>query len=109
MPCAYPKFLCPNCYNHRSPHTRLADPKPARKKSASSPPAPEPAPPDPAPAAIDFSDILAETDVELRRLGWDAKRGREHLKATYSKRSRQELNETELYDFLEFLKAQPNP
>jgi len=31
-------------------------------------------------------------------LGWDAKRGREHLKATYSKRSRQELNETELYD-----------
>ncbi|WP_448603978.1 hypothetical protein [Thermoleptolyngbya sp.] len=83
--------------------------KPARKKSASSTPAPEPAPPDPAPAAIDFSDILAETDVELRRLGWDAKRGREHLKATYSKRSRQELNETELYDFLEFLKAQPNP
>ncbi|WP_448600357.1 hypothetical protein [Thermoleptolyngbya sp.] len=81
--------------------------KPARKKSASSPP--EPAPPDPAPAAIDFSDILAETDVELRRLGWDAKRGREHLKATYSKRSRQELNETELYNFLEFLKAQPNP
>lgn len=83
--------------------------KPSRKKSASPPPAPEPAPPDPAPAAIDFSDILAETDIELRRLGWDAKRGREHLKATYSKRSRQELNETELYDFLEFLKSQPNP
>ncbi|GAB4467777.1 MAG: hypothetical protein OHK0037_24840 [Elainellaceae cyanobacterium] len=83
--------------------------KPSRKKSTSSSPAPEPAPPDPAPAAIDFSDILAETDVELRRLGWDAKRGREHLKANYSKRSRQELNETELYDFLDYLKAQPTP
>ncbi|MBF2086258.1 hypothetical protein [Thermoleptolyngbya sp. C42_A2020_037] len=83
--------------------------KPSRKKSTSPSPAPEPAPPDPAPTAIDFSDILAETDVELRRLGWDAKRGREHLKATYSKRSRQELNETELYDFLDFLKSQPNP
>ncbi|MFQ3617890.1 MAG: hypothetical protein SNJ57_12660 [Cyanobacteriota bacterium] len=83
--------------------------KPSRKKSTTSSPAPEPASPDPAPATIDFSDILAETDVELRRLGWDAKRGREHLKATYSKRSRQELNETELYDFLDFLKSQPNP
>ncbi|HIK39133.1 MAG TPA: hypothetical protein IGS51_00990, partial [Thermoleptolyngbya sp. M55_K2018_002] len=70
---------------------------------------PDPAPPDPAIGSIDFSDILAQTDVELRRLGWDAKRGREHLKATYSKRSRQELNETELYDFLDFLKSQPNP
>jgi hypothetical protein len=83
--------------------------KPSRKKSASPPPAPEPALPESAPASIDFSDILAETDIELRRLGWDAKRGREHLKATYSKRSRQELNETELYDFLDFLKSQPNP
>lgn len=83
--------------------------KPSRKKSASPPPDPDPAPPDPALGSIDFSDILAQTDVELRRLGWDAKRGREHLKATYSKRSRQELNETELYDFLDFLKSQPNP
>lgn len=83
--------------------------KPSRKKSTSPSPAPEPAPSEPISAAIDFSDILAETDVELRRLGWDAKRGREYLKATYSKRSRQELNETELYDFLDFLKSQPNP
>lgn len=67
--------------------------------------APEPAP---ASASIDFSDVLMETDVELRRLGWDSKKGREHLKRTYSKRSRQELSETELYDFLEYLKTQPS-
>jgi len=67
--------------------------------------APEPAP---ASASIDFSDVLMETDVELRRLGWDSKKGREHLKRTYSKRSRQELSETELYDFLAYLKTQPS-
>jgi hypothetical protein len=73
--------------------------------------APEPAPASPASpasASIDFSDVLMETDVELRRLGWDSKKGREHLKRTYSKRSRQELSETELYDFLEYLKTQPS-
>lgn len=63
----------------------------------------------PAPAPVDFSDVLAQTDVELRRLGWDARRGREYLKQTYSKRSRQELNEDELYDFLNYLKGQPSP
>lgn len=63
----------------------------------------------PAPAPVDFSDVLAQTDVELRRLGWDARRGREYLKQTYSKRSRQELNEDELYDFLNYLKGQSSP
>lgn len=76
-------------------------PKPSGRKST---PPPAPAPP----VTIDFSDILAQTDVEMRRLGWDARRGREYLKKTYSKRSRQELDEAELYDFLNYLKQQPS-
>lgn len=90
-------------------------PEPAAESAAESSsefepePAPERAPePAPASASIDFSDVLMETDVELRRLGWDSKKGREHLKRTYSKRSRQELSETELYDFLDYLKTQPS-
>lgn len=57
----------------------------------------------------DLSDVIAETDVEMRRLGWDAKKGREFLKRQYGKRSRQELDEGELRDFLNYLKAQPTP
>lgn len=55
----------------------------------------------------DLSDIIVQTDVEMRRLGWDAKKGREFLKQQYSKRSRQELSEVELRDFLNYLKTQP--
>ncbi|MGG6296940.1 hypothetical protein ACQ4M4_21300 [Leptolyngbya sp. AN02str] len=61
------------------------------------------------PATVDLSNIIAETSVELKRLGWSNSRGREHLKQTYGKRSRQELNEAELIEFLDYLKAQPSP
>ncbi|MBD2459603.1 hypothetical protein H6G89_00975 [Oscillatoria sp. FACHB-1407] len=73
--------------------------KPRRKTAA-------PEPPPPSPASVDLSDVIAQTDVELARLGWNKVQGREHLKRTYGKRSRQELNETELYDFLHYLQAQ---
>lgn len=56
----------------------------------------------------DFGDLMDKTDVELKRLGWSATKGREHLEATYQKRSRQALTDTELQDFLSFLKLQPS-
>jgi hypothetical protein len=56
---------------------------------------------------VDLSDVIAQTDVELARLGWTKTQGREHLKRAYGKRSRQELDETELYDFLHYLESQP--
>jgi len=92
-----------------TPASQLLGKTPRRKANSEESPAPLPSDSEPisAPASIDFSDVLMETDVELRRLGWDSKKGREHLKKTYSKRSRQELSETELYDFLEYLKTQP--
>ncbi len=57
----------------------------------------------------DLSDIIAKTSVELRRLGWTDKQGREHLQNTYGKRSRQQLTDPELVDFLRYLEQQSAP
>jgi hypothetical protein len=60
-------------------------------------------------APVDLSDIIAHTDVELKRLGWTNAQGRRYLEQTYSKRSRQHLSDVELTEFLDYLKAQPAP
>lgn len=54
---------------------------------------------------IDFSDIIARTNVELRRLGWTNQQGRDYLLQTYGKRSRQLLTDEELLDFLHNLES----
>ena len=52
---------------------------------------------------IDLSDVIAQTDVELTRLGWTSMQGREYLEKTYGKRSRQQLTDDELMSFLLYL------
>ncbi|MGF1457637.1 MAG: hypothetical protein ACFBSG_01275 [Leptolyngbyaceae cyanobacterium] len=52
------------------------------------------------PSPINLSDVIAQTDIELRRLGWSVEAGREYLENTYQKRSRHELSEEELIQFL---------
>ncbi|MEM9538499.1 MAG: hypothetical protein AAGA60_03195 [Cyanobacteria bacterium P01_E01_bin.42] len=56
--------------------------------------------------SIDFSDILAQTNIEIKRLQWTQSQGREFLVERYGKRSRQVLTDDELLDFLEYLKSQ---
>jgi hypothetical protein len=58
---------------------------------------------------VDRSDVNAKIGVEMKRLGWTVEQGRSHLKRTYGKRSRQELEDVELLDFLDYLEAQPMP
>ncbi|NJL22001.1 MAG: hypothetical protein HC895_16205 [Leptolyngbyaceae cyanobacterium SM1_3_5] len=71
---------------------------------------PEPQPiSEPEPEPIDMSDAIARTSVELKRLGWTNVKGREHLEKTYGKRSRQQLTDAELLDFLKFLESQSSP
>nr|WP_278003623.1 hypothetical protein [Nodosilinea sp. TSF1-S3] len=60
-------------------------------------------------ASVDLSDIIAQTDVELQRLGWGVNQGREFLEKTYGKRSRHDLTDDELLEFLLFLETQPSP
>ncbi|MEB3358167.1 MAG: hypothetical protein VKK04_15670 [Synechococcales bacterium] len=66
-------------------------------------------PPAPSASTIDLSDIIAKTSVELTRLGWTDEQGREHLQEAYGKRSRQQLTDPELLDFLRYLEGQPTP
>lgn len=54
---------------------------------------------------IDLSDIIAQTTVEVKRLGWTNEQGKDYLLQTYGKRSRQLLTDKELLDFLKRLKA----
>jgi hypothetical protein len=55
---------------------------------------------------VDLSDVIAQTDVELTRLGWTSVQGREYLEKTYGKRSRQQLTDDELMSFLLYLEEQ---
>ncbi|AMA09250.1 hypothetical protein [Picosynechococcus sp. PCC 73109] len=59
--------------------------------------------------ALDFSEIIARTDVELKRLRWSSEQGRTYLLETYGKRSRQLLSDDELLEFLRYLESQPTP
>jgi hypothetical protein len=58
-------------------------------------------------ASLDLSELIAQTNVEMKRIGWMAKQGQDYLQRTFGKRSRQQLDEEELAEFLEFLKSQP--
>ncbi len=55
---------------------------------------------------VDLSDVMAQTSVELTRLGWTSDQGREYLERTYGKRSRHQLTDEELMSFLLYLEDQ---
>ncbi|MGC9525597.1 MAG: hypothetical protein ACP5D7_08680 [Limnospira sp.] len=57
----------------------------------------------------DLSSDIAKTDIELKRLGWTTKQGREYLLNTYGKVSRSHLSEEELLDFLHYLESLDTP
>jgi hypothetical protein len=57
---------------------------------------------------VDFSDPIAQIDTEMMRVGWTKEQGRDYLKTTYKKRSRQQLSDDELLDFLSHLQSLPS-
>ncbi|MCU0537006.1 MAG: hypothetical protein MUD14_24220 [Hydrococcus sp. Prado102] len=54
-----------------------------------------------------FDNLIEQTDIELKRLGWTKEKGRDYLLQAYGKRSRLMLLDGELKEFLHYLKAQP--
>jgi hypothetical protein len=58
---------------------------------------------------VNLSDVIAQTDVEIERLGWTPEQGKDYLLKTYGKRGRSLLSEEELRNFLTYLKSQPDP
>lgn len=62
----------------------------------------------PAPEPIDLSDAIAQIGAEIERIGWTKKQGSTYLQDTYGKKTRAELDEDELIEFLHYLKALPS-
>ena len=58
---------------------------------------------------VDMTHVLAQTSIELQRLDWTTQKGRNYLKKTYGKASRQQLTELEMFEFLAYLKSLPTP
>lgn len=52
-------------------------------------------------------NLIAQSDKYLRLLNWTTEQGRQYLQQRYHKRSRQQLTDAELLDFIEYLKLQP--
>jgi hypothetical protein len=53
-----------------------------------------------------FDDLIKQSDIEIKRLGWTKEQGRDYLLQAYGKRSRLMLLDGELLEFLHYLKAQ---
>ena len=58
---------------------------------------------------IDYSEVITKTDLEMERLGWNPRTGREYVIQTYGRRGRALLTEEELLDFLQHLESLPTP
>ncbi len=55
----------------------------------------------------DYWDIIHRTDAELKRIGWSIQDAQDYLDFAYGAKSRMQLNDQELLEFLSFLKNQP--
>ena len=60
-------------------------------------------------ADFDFTEMKHKTDLEIKRLGWTKDDGQEFLRSRYGKRSRLQLTDEQLLEFLQYLEAQPSP
>ena len=58
---------------------------------------------------INFNEIKHKTDLEIKRLNWTKEDGREFLKSRYGRRSRLQLTDQQLKEFLQYLENQPTP
>jgi len=61
------------------------------------------------PEPVDLSDAISKIDVEMERLSWTKTQGRDYLVRSFDKKSRQQLTNDELLQFLSHLKSLPTP
>lgn len=54
---------------------------------------------------VDFTQVIDQTTIELKRLGWTQEQGRKYLLETYGKKSRHLLDDHELIEFLNHLQS----
>lgn len=58
--------------------------------------------------AVDLSDVISQTSIEMQRTGFTRTQGRDYLQRQFGKESRSQLDEAELRRFLGYLKALPD-
>jgi len=58
---------------------------------------------------LEYSEVIAQTDFEMKRLSWTKEEGRKYLQEHYGVRSRHSLDDNQLLEFLKYLKLQPDP
>jgi hypothetical protein len=61
------------------------------------------------PLSPNFQELINQTNAQMQRLGWTEAQGREHLQKYYGRRSRLQLTEEELDNFLLFLQLTDAP
>ncbi len=59
-------------------------------------------------ASRDLSSLISQIGVEIDRIGWSKRQGSTYLQKTYGKKTRSELTDDELEDFLTYLNTQPS-
>jgi hypothetical protein len=94
----------------KSRKTGATQAPPSLEPSPAELPPSEPSPselPPPSPGEpLDLTPLFLQIEDEMDRIGWTKEQGRTHLKRAYNKRSRQQLTDEELVDFLAHLKTQ---
>jgi hypothetical protein len=93
----------PSAKSRSTSSEKAAAPRKTTKRKTEPIEAPQPS------GEADRSEEIAKIGLEMKRLGWTTEQGRNYLKRTYGKRSRQELDDAELIDFLRYLEFQPSP
>lgn len=88
----------------------LVEPEPLELVEPTPEPELKPEPSEIAPSSLepgmDFNQVMAQIDVEMKRLKWTKEEGRDYLRSTYGKTSRIQLNDEEIIGFLGYLKTQ---
>lgn len=59
-------------------------------------------------SSMEWSQIKNDIDLNMERLGWSKRQGREYLIKKYGKRSRLNLTDEELIEFWQHLKSLNN-
>ena len=89
---------------------QLVEPEPLELVEPTPEPELKPEPSEIAPSSLepgmDFNQVMAQIDVEMKRLKWTKEEGRDYLRSTYGKTSRIQLNDEEIIGFLGYLKTQ---
>lgn len=57
---------------------------------------------------IELQNTICHINAEMERVGWSNTEGRNHLIKTYGKRSRFQLTDDQLLEFLNYLKSLPS-